>query len=79
MFAVFHSRILECMDVSDAEALTKYINGLKQGTKDWVLIYNPSSLCKAAKWAELYNNTCYSYSRTNQALSSTTLTFERWP
>ena len=47
--AAFHSKLLECIDVPDAEALARYINGLKQGTKDWVLIHDPSSLHKAAK------------------------------
>ena len=32
--AVFHSRLLERMDVSDTEALAKYVDGLKQGTYD---------------------------------------------
>ena len=40
----FCSRLLEWMDFSDAEALTRYVDGLKQGTKDWVLIHDPS--CK---------------------------------
>ena len=48
----FHFRVLEYTDVSDAEALARYINGLKQGTNDWVLIHDPSSLYKVAKWAE---------------------------
>ena len=60
--AVFRSRLLECMDVSDAEALARYVNGLKQGTKDWVLIHNPSSLHEVAKWAEWYNSLHYSRS-----------------
>ena len=47
--AAFCSRLLECTDVSDAEALARYVNGLKQGSKDWVLIHDPSSLHKAAK------------------------------
>ena len=50
--AAFHSRFLKCMDVSDAEALARYIDGLKQGTKDWVFIHDPSSLHNVAKWAE---------------------------
>ena len=49
--AAFHSRLLEYTDVSDAEALVRYIDGLKQGTKDWVLIHDPISLQEAAKWA----------------------------
>ena len=32
--AAFCFRLLECMDVSDAEALSKYVDGLKQGTKN---------------------------------------------
>ena len=47
--AAFCSRLLECMDVSDAEALARYADGFKQGTKDWVLIHDPSYLHKAAK------------------------------
>ena len=58
--AAIHSRLLKCTDVSDAEALARYIDGLKQGTKDWVLIHDPSSLHEAAKWAELHNSTYYS-------------------
>ena len=50
--AAFHSRILNCTDVSDAEAFARCIGGLKQDTKDWVLIHNPSSLHEAAKWVE---------------------------
>ena len=50
--AAFYSILLECMDVSDAEALARYVNGLKQGTKELVLIHDPSSLHKVAKWAE---------------------------
>ena len=32
--AAFVSRLLECMDVSDAEALARYANSFRQGTKD---------------------------------------------
>ena len=32
--AASRSRLLKCMDVFDAEALARYIDGLKQGTKD---------------------------------------------
>ena len=63
--AAFCSRLLECMDVSDAEALARYIDRLKQGTKDWVLIHDPSSLHEAAKWVEWYNSMYYSRSRGN--------------
>ena len=75
--AAFYSRLFECMDVSDAEALVKYIDGLKQGSKDWVLIHDPSSLHEAAKWTERYNSMYYSRSRGNQASTSTAPAFER--
>ena len=68
--AEFYSILLECTDVSDAEALARYVNGLKQGTKDWVLIYDPSSLHKVAKWVEWYNSTYYLCSRNNSVSSS---------
>ena len=45
--AAFRARLLECTDISDAEALDCYVAGLKQGKKDWVLIHDPSSLHKA--------------------------------
>ena len=73
----FRYRLLECMDVSDAEALARLVDGLKQGTKDWVLIHDPSSLHKAAKWAERYDSTYYSCSRCNQASTSTAPAFKR--
>ena len=47
--AAFCSRLLECMDVSDTKALRRYVDDLKQGTKDRVLIHYPSSLQEAAK------------------------------
>ena len=73
--AAFRSRLLECTDVSDAEALARYVDGLKQGTKDWVLIHDPSSLHEAAKWAERYDNTYFSRSRSNQPSTSTAPVF----
>ena len=63
--AAFLLRLLDYMDVSDAEALTRYVEGSKQGTKDWILIHDPSSLDKAAKWVEQYNNTYYFCSKSN--------------
>ena len=63
--AVFCSRLLECTNVSDAEALMRYADGLKQGTKDWVLIHDPSSLQEAAKWIEWYESMYYLDSRSN--------------
>ena len=46
--AAFKARLLECTDVSDAKALDRYVAGLKQGTREWVLIHDPSSLREAA-------------------------------
>ena len=59
--------MLECADVSDAEALDRYIAGLKQGTRDWVLIQDPSSLHEAEFWAERYDNMYYSHGKANAA------------
>ena len=56
----FCARLLECSDVSDAEALNHYFAGLKPTTQDWVLIHNPISMHQAAKWAERYDNTYFS-------------------
>ena len=42
--AAFSSRLFKCTYVYDGEALTRYVNSLKQGTKDWVFIHDPSSL-----------------------------------
>ena len=56
------------MDVSDTEALDCYVAGLKQGTRDWVLINDPSPLYKAARWAERYDNMYYSRGKANAAL-----------
>ena len=63
--AAFYSRLLECTNVSDAEAFARYVDSLKQGTKDWVLIHDPSSLHEAAKWVERYDTRYYSYSGSN--------------
>ena len=73
----FHSRLLKITDVSDAEALARYINGLKQGTKNWVLICDISSLNEKAKWVEWYNNTYCSCSKNNQTSSNSALVFEK--
>ena len=56
------------MDISDVEALDHYVAGLKQGMRDWVLIHDPSSLHKAARWAEMYDNMYYSHGKANAAL-----------
>ena len=58
--AAFCARLLECTDVSDAEALDRYVAGLKPTTRDWVLIHDPSTMHEAAKWAERYDNTYFS-------------------
>ena len=61
--AAFRSRLLECTNVLDTEALDHYMAGLKQGTRDEVLIHHPSSLHEAACWAERYDSTYYSRGR----------------
>ena len=38
----FRARLLECTNVSHAETLDRYMAGLKQGTRDWVLIHDPA-------------------------------------
>ena len=63
----FRARLLECTDVSDAQALDRYMAGLKQDTRDWVLIHDPSSLYKAARWAERYDNMYYSRGKVTAA------------
>ena len=55
-------------NVSDAEALDCYVAGLKSGTRDWVLIHNPNSLHKAARWAERYEKMHFSRGKANAAL-----------
>ena len=54
--AEFRARVLECSNVSDAEALDRYVAGLKPTTRDWVLIHDPTMMHQAAKRAERYNN-----------------------
>ena len=68
--AAFRARLLECSDVSDAEALDRYISGLKPMTRDWVLIHDPTSMHQAAKWAERYDNMYFSKQRTMAASSA---------
>ena len=68
--AAFHARLLECNEVSNAEALDRYISSLKPTTQDWVLIHDPNSMQQAAKWAERYDNTYFSKQRTTAASSS---------
>ena len=68
--AAFRARLLACSDVSDAEALDRYIFGLKPTTRDWVLIHDPTSMHQVAKWAERYDNTYFSKQRSTAASSS---------
>ena len=70
--AAFRACLLECTDVSDAEALGRYVAGLKQGTRDWVLIHDPSSLHEAACWAEWYDNMYYSRGKASAAPQQST-------
>ena len=42
--AAFRARLLECSNVSDAEALDHYVAGLKPTTQDWVLIHDPTTM-----------------------------------
>ena len=58
----FRARLLECSDVSDSEALDRYVSGLKPTTRDWVLIHVPTTMHQAAKWAEWYDNTYFAKS-----------------
>ena len=56
----FHTRLLECTDVDDSEAVRRYISGLKTEPRNWVrmMIGNESpSLQHAAQIAERYDNT----------------------
>ena len=54
--AAFRARLLDCSNVSDADALDRYVAGLKPTTWDWVLIHDPTTMHQAAKWAERYDN-----------------------
>ena len=53
----FRQRLLECTDVSDAEALDRFIAGLKLATRSWVKIHDPTTVHEAARLAERYDNT----------------------
>ena len=66
----FHARLLECSNISNAEALDHYFAGLKPMTQDWVLIHDPTSMHQAAKWAERYDNTYFSKQHTAAASST---------
>ena len=58
----FRARLLECSDVSDAQALDRYVAGLKPTTREWVLIHSPTAMHQAAKWTERYDNTYFAKS-----------------
>ena len=60
--AALKARLLECSDVSDAEALDQYVARLKPTTQDWVLIHDPMTMHLVAKWAERYDNTYFAKS-----------------
>ena len=68
--AVFCARLLECSNVSEAEALDQYVADLKPTTCDWVLIHDLKSMHQAAKLAERYNNTYFSKQHTTAASSA---------
>ena len=40
----FRAKLLECSNVSDAEALDQNVAGLKPTTRDWVLIHDPTKM-----------------------------------
>ena len=56
----FRTRLLECTDVDDSEAVRHFISGLKTEPRNWVcmMIGNESpALQHAAQIAERYDNT----------------------
>ena len=55
----FHTRLLECTDINDSEAVRHYISGLKMEPRNWVrmMIGNESPSLHAAQIAERYDNT----------------------
>ena len=55
----FRTRLLECTDVNDSEAVRRFISGLKMEPRNWVrmMIGNePPSLQHAAQIAKRYGN-----------------------
>ena len=58
--SIFQAAIVECSDVSEAEALSRYIYGLKSQTKKYVELQEPRVLRKAMKLAENYDNASFS-------------------
>ncbi|KAI8136429.1 hypothetical protein BJV82DRAFT_584548 [Fennellomyces sp. T-0311] len=63
--SAFQAAFVECTDVSQAEALRRYISGLKPDTSDHVDLQNPSTLRQAMKIAEDYDNHKFNRSRQN--------------
>ena len=66
----FRARLLECSDVSDAEALAQCVAGLKLTTQDWILIHNLTTMHQAAKWGERYDNTYFAKSHAGASSSA---------
>ena len=64
---VFRARLLECSNASEAEALDRYMAGLKPTTPDWVLIHDPITMHLATKWVERYDNTYFAKSRAGES------------
>ena len=42
--AAFRARLLECSNISDTKVLDLYVAGLKPTLRDWVLIYDPTTM-----------------------------------
>ena len=57
--SAFQAAFVECTDVSEAEALSRYISGLKSQTKKYVELEEPRILRKAMKLAENYDNASF--------------------
>ena len=56
----FRTRLLECTDIDDSEAVRHFISGLKTEPRNWVrmMIGNEAPLLQhAAQIAERYDNT----------------------
>lgn len=50
--SAFRKALLACTDVGPAEALDKYIRGLKPDVRQWVQMSDPSTFAEAAKFAD---------------------------
>lgn len=59
----FRQRLLECADVTDTEALRRYVRGLKPDPQNWVRMASPENLHQAAQIAERYDSTFYKGNR----------------